>query len=745
MLRTVPIRHLLSTDWPIIDLLGHYWSANWAQHQTAMTSDCDGLGHASVDWKAFRNLVVDAMDSGDRLKLNQMLEASDGVSWKAASTAVTPSGVRMSVMTSQCIHGVSIAAILRLWGILLNPEGDIQRIAEMLMSYAQVWIDNIDLALSTQWPILPALRLLQGIRYFSVDHSVRLEKIRATRGKVVIVLLTSTSAELLMRLVRRYQAIQVWDYVMFSPLDGESRLLCTQAASEEKCLPVINPNQLVTKYTILHSFLLGRNPVEEVIVVTDTMLLLGDPFATSTPNARDLAVGEELFSKFLSFNYMHFFNTVNSRKIVSIMYEWICEYPFAVERGGLTYLLQRRDTFVNVPTCSYLPPIEQVPELTISVLTGVASSAGWFGNPDTLIAFDCQSSTVCLNVLHEDGTVDMAAVDSFKLRLNPKAGRQFEYELDPSVDSILDPTRGVHASSKCIDSMYTNNLPRDVPDMLDAVSSDFTFDTFITHISYASGCCEKDQKICRQSGVQPGGANVSIALNGSFLDETFVNRNARILNYDRRSTMNWKTPSTQVGYYVWKPYVILKSLPSLPWNGILVYTDAGMVFTASMRPILLKYLAVSDVVAANTVMTEGHVTKRDVFVALQADDPSVVWTDQLASCFIAVRRTPRTIQLLRWWLAASGCPDIIGEEDNVHGLPNYEGFRFNNDDQSPFSVLSKRFGYTSMSHAEMTSFLEARRNIAKFQSASDTFALTNTVATREQYLHAADHSVPPFT
>jgi hypothetical protein len=201
-----------------------------------------------------------------------------------------------------------------------------------------------------------------------------------------------------------------------------------------------------------------------------------------------------------------------------------------------------------------------------------------------------------------------------------------------------------------------------------------------------------------------------------------------------------KTPSAQFGYYAWKPYVILKYLlrEDIPWNGVVVYTDAGMVFTASMRTVLEKYIPETDIVGAQTVMTEAHVTKRDVFVALQADDLSVALGNQVASCFIAARKTPRVIEFLRWWLAACGCLEIIGEQDNIYGLPNFDGFRFNNDDQSPFSVLMKKFGYLSMTSKEMGSFLEARRNIAKFLAAADAYAVTGETASHDSYMRAAD-------
>ena len=40
------------------------------------------------------------------------------------------------------------------------------------------------------------------------------------------------------------------------------------------------------------------------------------------------------------------------------------------------------------------------------------------------------------------------------------------------------------------------------------------------------------------------------------------------------------------GYWLWKPYIILKTLQETPENAIIIYADTGSVFRGTLKPIL---------------------------------------------------------------------------------------------------------------------------------------------------------------
>merc|ERR1711963_1047742 len=82
----------------------------------------------------------------------------------------------------------------------------------------------------------------------------------------------------------------------------------------------------------------------------------------------------------------------------------------------------------------------------------------------------------------------------------------------------------------------------------------------IIHVTFADGCCELEQAKSSATALKFG-ANSSRALNGSFLSKDFRARNAKLLSWNRSEDLiSGKTPSSKLGYYVWKPYVLLETL-----------------------------------------------------------------------------------------------------------------------------------------------------------------------------------------
>jgi hypothetical protein len=264
----------------------------------------------------------------------------------------------------------------------------------------------------------------------------------------------------------------------------------------------------------------------------------------------------------------------------------------------------------------------------------------------------------------------------------------------------------------------------------------------IVHVNFADGCCEAEQKQSSDTSLQFG-ADDSRPLRGDFLDADFKERNHALLTFNRTPELTQhKTPSGKIGYYVWKPYVVLRTLedPDLPWDTTVVaWTDAGIHFVGDMRPLIQRYMRVSDVAATRTPMLEGDFSKRDAFILLDADYQAIIETNQVATGFILVRKTPLAINFLKAWLRACEDPRIMTEEPSVLGAPDYFTFKNNNDDQTAFSLLFKKFGFHAFSVGERDSVVYTGRNLAKFVKASDDFALGRE-GTRDDYLKAADEA-----
>merc|ERR1712087_314941 len=112
-------------------------------------------------------------------------------------------------------------------------------------------------------------------------------------------------------------------------------------------------------------------------------------------------------------------------------------------------------------------------------------------------------------------------------------------------------------------------------------------------------------------------------------------------------------------------------------------------------------------------------------------------TNQVATGIILVRKTRLAVDFLRRWLAACEDRRIMTEEPSVLGAPDYMTFKNNNDDQTAFSLLFKKFGFHPFSVGERDAVVYTGRNLAKFIKASDDFAI-GVQSDRESYLQAAD-------
>lgn len=264
----------------------------------------------------------------------------------------------------------------------------------------------------------------------------------------------------------------------------------------------------------------------------------------------------------------------------------------------------------------------------------------------------------------------------------------------------------------------------------------------IVHVNFADGCCEREQNQSSRTALQFG-ADESRPLRGDFLDADFREKNHVLLTFNRTPELTQhKTPSGKVGYYVWKPYVVLNTVldPSLPWDStVIAWTDAGIYFVGDMGPLIQKYMRFTDVAATRTPMMEGDFSKRDAFVLLEADYQTIMETNQVATGVILVRKTRLAVNFLQRWLKACEERRIMTEESSVLGFPEYPTYKNNNDDQTGFSLLFKRFGFIPFSVLERDEVVYTGRNLAKFIKASDDFAVGKS-ADQDTYLRAADEA-----
>ena len=201
-------------------------------------------------------------------------------------------------------------------------------------------------------------------------------------------------------------------------------------------------------------------------------------------------------------------------------------------------------------------------------------------------------------------------------------------------------------------------------------------------ISYADGheVFFQNQYALAQSAL---GRGVDFILNyrRSLLDPKFVDENKDILNQSKGA-----------GYWLWKPWVILKTLKSVPENAIVIYSDTGNLIKASLSPLIALAQEHSILLSCyenkDIWGTAQQKVKRDVFMALNCDTEACHKGHVLWAGFMIFRNTPEARAFVQTWLTYAQNPQLLTDlPSHYDPLPGASGHCH---DQAILSVLYGR-------------------------------------------------------
>jgi hypothetical protein len=177
--------------------------------------------------------------------------------------------------------------------------------------------------------------------------------------------------------------------------------------------------------------------------------------------------------------------------------------------------------------------------------------------------------------------------------------------------------------------------------------------------------------------------------NMSILDPEFKNQNEHILREARGG-----------GYWLWKPYVILKRLTELPDGDVLCYCDSSYRFLSDARIIADAWLSDGDIGACHNKPndsawqehTDRKYTKHDTFELMQVppgdERERIKSTIQAWAGFVLLRKSATSVAFVREWLNYAQNAQIITDSPSTTA-PEDPEFKENRHDQSIYSILLK--------------------------------------------------------
>ncbi len=198
-------------------------------------------------------------------------------------------------------------------------------------------------------------------------------------------------------------------------------------------------------------------------------------------------------------------------------------------------------------------------------------------------------------------------------------------------------------------------------------------------INYADLTYFQSRKESSASGLSVGGFDKVVEYDKSSLNSEFQEQNKDILSQTRGA-----------GYWLWKPYIISKTLWEANDDDMIFYCDAGCTFIGDMAP----YFEVCSKEKKGLILFRSNQlnetwTKRDCFHYMDMDSLAYTKTEHLCASFVLCRKTDFALAFLHQWLEYMTDPRISTDIPNTCGLDNYPVFRDHRHDQSVLSLLSR--------------------------------------------------------
>jgi hypothetical protein len=198
----------------------------------------------------------------------------------------------------------------------------------------------------------------------------------------------------------------------------------------------------------------------------------------------------------------------------------------------------------------------------------------------------------------------------------------------------------------------------------------------------------------------------SILYTPEFLkkDLDFWNKHSEFINKNKRG----------YGYWLWKPFIIKKTMENMKNGDILLYLDCGCEVSKNKKKELQKCIDIvkKDKIVGTTTCKEKDWNKMDLIKKLNMNKDEYLNTPQHQGGTILFLICDETIELVNKWYRL-GC-DYHNIDDTPSVIKNTDNFREHRHDQSIFSLLTKKYNiYSKHSLRDSIYILRNKSGISK--------------------------------
>ena len=222
---------------------------------------------------------------------------------------------------------------------------------------------------------------------------------------------------------------------------------------------------------------------------------------------------------------------------------------------------------------------------------------------------------------------------------------------------------------------------------------------FITFGGGNSNYLEAGSRLCNQA------TKINLFNKITFFTDTFLQNDTEF--WERHSNFVIKNKKGY-GYWLWKPYLIKKTIETLNDGDILLYLDSGCEINSNKRNEMINYFGMvkTNYIITSFTFTEKNWNKMDLILHLNANSSEFIETPQRQAGAQLLYVCDKTRRLVNEWYETACNYHLIDDSPSI--AKNCDGFREHRHDQSIFSLLTKKYNIKNTLNIE--SIVEVIRN-----------------------------------
>lgn len=202
------------------------------------------------------------------------------------------------------------------------------------------------------------------------------------------------------------------------------------------------------------------------------------------------------------------------------------------------------------------------------------------------------------------------------------------------------------------------------------------------YISFADEKFKKAQQYASKMAMKRGKVDKVIEYGPEDIDNEFYNKNIDIFRIKRGA-----------GLWLWKPYIIYRTLFEMDWGDYLIYCDAG-AYCFNDVEYLTNALDASgrDILCFDAgALIEYQYTKPEAFKKMGCQNQGFELTAQRIATYIVCKKSPESMKFFKEYLDFAQDIEILYDNDPTCSKATVEGFVAHREDQSIFSLLTKKY------------------------------------------------------